>query len=417
MKLKSIKLENFKGMEDTKIDLDSKSTVLFGVNGVGKSTILRAINLLYSSIINKVVQNRFKQGINIELSDITFGRSYSKLIMDVVFQDKVVLEYSRTMERKTKKRTHSKEMESILNRFVNEHLSEDDELSNMPIFVNYSVNRLVIDIPLRIRNTHIFDKPAAFEKAIESKIDFRTFFEWYRYQEDLENEIKANGDLKYEDRALKATKKAITTMLENVSNLRVQRNPLSMKVDKDGVSLSVDQLSDGEKCTLALLGDLTRRLSLANPSLENPLNGEGVVLIDEIELHMHPAWQRRILATLKSLFPNIQFIVTTHSPQVLGEIGKDFNIISLNKDGKQITITKIGNLEGWDSNYILETFMETSSIKIETKREISKMYKLISEKNYDEAQKIADELEYKTNKNNPDVINARMLIMKGRRGL
>ena len=67
-----------------------------------------------------------------------------------------------------------------------------------------------------------------------------------------------------------------------------------MKIDKDNLSLQVDQLSDGEKCTLALFGDLARRLALANPVSDNPLLGTGVVLIDEIELHMHPSWQRKI---------------------------------------------------------------------------------------------------------------------------
>lgn len=69
-------------------------------------------------------------------------------------------------------------------------------------------------------------------------------------------------------------------------------------------------MSDGEKCTMALLGDLARRLTLANPTLENPLLGKGIVLIDEIELHMHPSWQRKILSTLKNTFPNVQFMET-----------------------------------------------------------------------------------------------------------
>ena len=70
-----------------------------------------------------------------------------------------------------------------------------------------------------------------------------------------------------------------------VVNLRVARKPrLEMKVDKNGVSLNVSQLSDGEKCTMALFGDLARRLTIANPNLDFPLLGEGVVLIDEIRV-------------------------------------------------------------------------------------------------------------------------------------
>lgn len=70
----------------------------------------------------------------------------------------------------------------------------------------------------------------------------------------------------------------------------MKRNPLRMVVNKGSLTISVDLLSDGEKCTLALIGDLARRIALANPNRDNPLDGEGIVLIDEIELHMHPSW-------------------------------------------------------------------------------------------------------------------------------
>ena len=120
-------------------------------------------------------------------------------------------------------------------------------------------------------------------------------------------------------------------MLDRCANLRVVRKPrLEMKIDKENISLNVSQMSDGEKCTLALLGDLARRLALANPMKENPLLGEGIVLIDEVELHMHPSWQRKVLYTLKETFPNIQFIVTTHSPIILSEADENYNVFFMN---------------------------------------------------------------------------------------
>jgi hypothetical protein len=91
-------------------------------------------------------------------------------------------------------------------------------------------------------------------------------------------------------------------------------------VTKGGVEFDVDMLSDGEKGLLGLVGDLARRLSLANPALKNPNEGQGIVLIDEIELHLHPAWQRNAVRGLQRTFPNIQFIFTTHSPQVISEL-------------------------------------------------------------------------------------------------
>ncbi len=140
---------------------------------------------------------------------------------------------------------------------------------------------------------------------------------------------------------MKAVKTAILSMLDGCSNLRVARKPrLQMKIDKGNISLNVSQMSDGEKCTMALLGDLARRLTLANPTLENPLLGIGIVLIDEIELHMHPSWQRKILSTLKNAFPNVQFIVTTHSPIILSEVNEDYRLFFMEQESDSIEVKK-----------------------------------------------------------------------------
>ena len=106
-------------------------------------------------------------------------------------------------------------------------------------------------------------------------------------------------------------------------------------------NLDVLQLSDGEKCTLALFGDIARRLAIANPSLDDPLQGDGVVLIDELELHMHTSWQRKVISMLKKTFPNIQFIITTHSPQILGEVDHDFNVYALSRNGSDIQVVQL----------------------------------------------------------------------------
>ena len=83
-------------------------------------------------------------------------------------------------------------------------------------------------------------------------------------------------------------------------------------ITKDGLDIDVNQLSAGEKSVILLIADLAMRLTIANPSLENPLEGEGIVLIDEIDLHLHPQWQRNILPALLATFSKCQFIVTTH---------------------------------------------------------------------------------------------------------
>lgn len=118
----------------------------------------------------------------------------------------------------------------------------------------------------------------------------------------------------FPDPHLEAVREALRQFLPEFDNLTVRRNPLRMEVEKNGERLTVNQLSDGEKCLIALIGDLARRLAIANPVLRNPLDGEGVVLIDEIDLHLHPKWQRLVVPKLRTVFPNCQFVISTHSP-------------------------------------------------------------------------------------------------------
>ncbi|HCA21470.1 MAG TPA: ATP-binding protein [Lachnospiraceae bacterium] len=417
VKLNRLNITGFRGLSNVNIDLGGKSAVFFGVNGAGKTSVLRGINLLYASIINKVVNRKeLRQQYNIELNDIRYGKPFAKIQGDFLVNtgEKSSVIYERGMERRTGKRTHTKENLDIIAASIQESYLNDEKQESIPIFVNYGTNRLVLDIPLRIRTHHEFDVYSAYEKAIENRIDFRTFFEWYRNQEDSENAVKVqNKDFDYEDHSLAAVRLAIMAMLPEFRNIHITRKPrLAMVVEKEGMNLNVSQLSDGEKCALALFGDLAKRLSLANPNLQNPLLGEGVVLIDEIELHMHPSWQRMILGVLRSTFPNVQFIITTHSPIVLSEVDDSYNIFFMENDGKGTTINDFRRLDGYDTNYILESFMGTKSRNKKTEELIRSMYKAINSNDEENAVNKLERLIELTNNNNEDVIAAKLLMKK-----
>lgn len=418
MRLEQVSLKNFRAIETADINLEGKSTVIFGINGTGKSSILRSINLLFANIINQVVNRKeLKQSYAIQLEDITYGKKETNIQALIDFEEESI-SYSRGMIRSSGKKLHDREaLKKIANIFHEKYIS-DEEQKDIPIFVNYGTNRLVLDIPLRIKTHHIFDIYSAFEKAIENKIDFRTFFEWYRNQEDYENEQKIEtGNLEYKDNDLQAVRNAILSMLDECSNLHVARRPrLEMKIDKGDISLNVSQMSDGEKCTLALFGDLARRLTLANPNKKDPLSGEGIVLIDEVELHMHPSWQRKVLFALRHTFPNIQFIITTHSPIVLSEADENYNIFFVdNKDGK-VSIQKNKQLNGYDANAVLEQFMDTRSMNESMQSFIDSIYSDINQKKYIHAEKKINELAEITSDNHRDVIVARMELKRRMHG-
>jgi len=150
---------------------------------------------------------------------------------------------------------------------------------------------------------------------------------------------------------------AITKFIPEFKNIEYENHPdEGLFVTKNGLKLNVHQLSQGERTLMALIGDISRRLILLNPSLENPLHGTGIVLIDEIELHLHPSWQQKVLTKLINTFPNIQFLVTTHSPQVLTTCKKG-EIRLLRANGK--IETPIWDVYGRESGDALSELMDT----------------------------------------------------------
>lgn len=417
MKIKQLHARNFRKFEYIDLDLQGKSTVIFGVNGTGKSTVLNMVNYLFRVWVNRLNSAQGRAYESFTQDVLKIGTSECKVWTEVQMGNSVY-ELSRQYHKyqigaSKKQPTYDREQYKI---FEEEYIQRYNSERNIPIFVNYGTNRSVLDIPLRIRNKHEFGVLSALERAIENELDFRTFFEWFRNQEDIENEIKIEtANPGYEDIMLKCVRKSIEKMLGNVSDLKVKRNPLCMKVKKGEKEIRVDQLSDGEKCTLALFGDLARRIAIANQYRENPLEGEGVVLIDEIELHMHPSWQRRVLGVLADVFPNIQFIVTTHSPQVLGEADERYNIVFLEDDDCGNHVQIIERMDGFDSNYILEEYMNTSSKNEKVKELIRSINWSVLNKEFEQAENKLDTLRRISGDIDQEVILAQGFLDRSRR--
>jgi len=412
MKINKITIKNYKGIKDLEIDLNGKNTVFFGENGTGKTSILNAITTLYYPIINKIALKKNKP-VNILEEDITFGESKTNLELDLNINQKSKIFWLSKERKNSKNKSIDNNSLDQISEILKYQLA--DSSKEMPIFINYGVHRTVFKVPLRIKIKHdSFSTVVAFENCLNPITDFRTFFEWYRNQEDIENElVRENKD--YVDIPLNSVKNAIYTFLPEISNLKIRRKPrLQMIVTKNKTTLQIQQLSDGEKCLLALVGDIARRLSIANTTSKNPLLCSGVVLIDEIELHLHPKWQRYIIPNLNKTFPNIQFIITTHSPQVLGEVS-DSNIFRFARENEKLTVEKINSSFGWDSNFILEHYMNTSKENKEIKDLIEKLYTLIDEEYYSEAKELQKSLASKLafNTIHPDLVNSSILIRRG----
>ncbi|WP_413191213.1 AAA family ATPase [Psychrobacter sp. AT9] len=172
-------------------------------------------------------------------------------------------------------------------------------------------------------------------------------------------------------------------------NIRIRRQGTpTMIVEKDGEELDVNQLSQGEKSLFALVGDIARRLALLNPGLDNPLEGEGVVMIDEVDLHLHPKWQHDLIDKFVKTFPNVQFILTTHSPHVISD-RPDILVYSLD-DGE---LTQVPNIYGEDVNTVLTKVFDVPIRDPEAQADFDNVAELIYQKNFESAENYIIKLE------------------------
>jgi len=182
-------------------------------------------------------------------------------------------------------------------------------------------------------------------------------------------------------------------------------------VDKNGLTIQLNQLSDGERSLLAILFDITRRLAIANQACNDPITeGKGIVLIDEIELHMHPEWQRKALRLLRNTFRSCQFIATTHSPQVLGETeARSVRYLFRDSENRVQRYTPDQAL-GLDTNRVLEEIMGTPARNVEVQNFLQELFRAIDREDFPKAHDRMREISQRLGESDPELVRARSLI-------
>lgn len=327
MRVTRLELTDFRGFSEIDLNLDRDLTLLVGVNGSGKSSILDALAIMLSRVAAGIASGLPQHGRKVRDSDIRTGSAFTSMVAKATLAG---IPVSWTVSQSRRGKVGPPSALSALKAETDKvRALETGHERGLALAVYYPVNRAVLDVPDRIRKQHAFERFEAYDQALEAGgRNFRLFFEWFRQREDIENERNARrtGE-RYVDRQLQAVRTAVERLIPGFSDLHVERAPQRMVVRKNDERLAVDQLSDGEKCVLAMVGDLARRLALAGPESEEPLDQRAVVLIDEIDLHLHPAWERAVLPRLQRTFPQCQFIVSTHSPLVIASAPRDSVVI------------------------------------------------------------------------------------------
>lgn len=412
MEIKELHLKNFRGFNELDIKFDSKLAVFIGKNGAGKTSVLDAIAILLTQYILNIdtlsFHESYKKSLDFSLTkeDIKVGKDNVKISITAKLNNsEKYINWSFENSRTKSIRRDNDELKKYFS----------GSQSSIPIIKYYKSLRT---LDTKLEKSPKTKKNLLYGDSIKKGIEnFDEFISWFEYLENIENEMRLRNNINDRLPELEYIRKTIEIFFSylsdaNFHNLRVERGyhdllPVlesTFKITKGKTDLSLEHLSDGEKMVLMLVVDIARKLYILG--YENVSERKGIVLIDEIELHLHPTWQREIIPALTKTFPNIQFIVSTHSPQVLSNVdGKDIYVIEDFKLKDNDYYTK-----GRDSNSILyDVFGEEKRPK-EYKEKILELYNYIDKENKEKATKVFKELVKDFGNNDTEIQRALMYL-------
>jgi predicted ATP-binding protein involved in virulence len=283
-----------------------------------------------------------------------------------------------------------------------------NEVVTLPLICTYGIERLWFESPRRKiakKNGSSPELPSRFDgyrDCTEFEIQETDLLDWIRA------EISAGQQRGAETIALGVMRQAIASCVEFATSIYYDERYKDLIVATGQSDFQMfGNLSGGQRIMLTLIGELAKRAITLNPHLGRDVLQQtpGIVMIDELDLHLHPRWQRRIISDLKRTFPQIQFVVTTHSPQLIGEaLPREIRVL----DHGSVSIPP--RSYGVDSSRILEEVMHTSPRNVDTKRLLSRLAELIDKEDMVGAREALKKVEENLGHDDPEVIGASTLI-------
>jgi len=366
MWIKKLDLVNFRGIASLSLDLDRPLTVLVGPTGSGKSSVLRALAAL-------TAQKHGDPEVHLEERDLRVMQDGARVC--------ALLKHSQGHEFEAQISNVNRVWDPVPVCHPGSFPGESDPSPDLQrIFLTQSLVHTVLRLPW--------------------------FVAWFKERENLENaEIVQTRNFEYQDPQLRVIREALSELHVGVRDPRIQRDPSgdTIVVRKAYTWLRLDQLSEGEREPWVLIADLALQFVQASPSSMLARNLEAVVLIDAVEQGLHPRMQREILPSLQRAFPRAQFIVTTHSPQVLSSIPNKA-VVRLGTGAHEVTTATLGR----DSNALLREVLLTPERPARELEEIHTIRALIDQRELGQSRKLLDELAEKLSEQDEEVTRLRM---------
>ena len=405
---REVHLENYRCFDELTLALEEDTTVLFAENGGGKTALLNALAMglaVFQRGSSKILKLDAGRDPRMRTLDARGGREsvgrceikWTAAVgeMESVIWSTAVKPHTGSVRATNRQRPILEALEQI--RVPGER---------WPLFAWYGVDRLECPRDRR-RLERTRDRWEAYDSSLDPNLDEAPLLEWL--QDEFLGDVACQQQ-KIPERAFhQAVMEAAVRATPGVANAwydAVTRGPVVCF--EDGHMAPWAELSDGYHVFIALVADVARRAVMLNEldGAEAPARVEGVVLIDELDLHLHPRWQRVALPRLRKAFPRLQFVVSTHSPQVLSSA-----------ENRQVRRLVDGTLqetpvfvEGRDTNAILREHMRTEDRDPAGVRELRTLHDLIDSGRSEEAGKLYRRLHARWGDLDPDLIEAKVLL-------
>lgn len=422
MILKKLGLHNFRCFEDTEIEFNDKLNVIVGANGTGKTTILEAAvvaigTLLYSidGVFNPGIKKNDSHNKYFNMgSTVDVQPQYPVEVSAWSMTEGEEIEWKRTLNGENGKTTviDAKNMIQISNEYQKRMMKGDTSLV-LPIIAYYGTGRMW-DYH-REKKADIFKKSNranGYIDCLDGTANVKLMMNWFKKMAWKDGQSQNPSP---EFTAVRGAMEQCFSLMTGIKDVKVQFNPETTEIEiaycdneNESVKIPINQLSDGYKGTLSLIADIAYRMAVLNPwLLERVLTEtDGIVLIDEVDLHLHPAWQQRIIDDLTNIFPKVQFIVTTHAPAVINSVQSE-NLIIL----KDSQILKLDNqVYGKDVKSVLNEIMGVSERPPVVATLFKTFYSQLSEKEFDLAEKTLNQIDEMRGNHDQEVAGCRVKL-------
>ena len=385
--VRSLKVRNFKAIAKLDLPLDESLTLLAGVNGVGKTSVIEALLGAVTDLWSKRCPDGQEAWYSPSGDLVRYGVPEGKITLELVFEDDVRTTCDVSVTAKGSRSIDSSPSEVLSGLF--------EKVSPIPLVVHYDQNRIGGLSSEGYRFSSNTNREAALDTTPHALSDFKNWY--FEKESDEAREALERSDLGYTDPEVRAVQEVLTGIAGSSAVLRSRKPDGSMDRmlflrKNGGFDIPFEALSGGEQAFFLLAVDLARRLLLEFPG-RTLAEAPGFVCIDEIELHLHPAWQRKILTSLMDLFPRCQFVASTHSPQVIGSVAaRHVRLLASDGNGHIDATAPIAS-KGRDSNYVLEGILDTPEQDPGVDELFAKFDHLVDAGAFDEADRVLDELD------------------------